>query len=54
MTAYTPNSSPEMVLICLNLVLRRHVLHELAPFAAVKVMLPAEGGEEVLFDKMVA
>ena len=54
MTACTAKSSPEMVLICLNAGLRRHVLHELAPFAAVKVMLPTEGGEGVLFDKMMA
>ena len=54
MTACTAKSSPEMVLICLNAGLRRHVLHELAPFAAVKVMLPTEGGEGVLVDKMMA
>ena len=39
MTACTAKSSPEMVLICLNVGLRRHVLHELAPFAAVQFML---------------
>ena len=52
MTACTAKSSPEMVLICLNVVLRRDVLHELAPFAAVKVMLPTLGGEGVLLTKL--
>ena len=51
MTACTAKISPEMVLIGLNVGLRRHVLHELAPFAAFKVMLLTEGGEGYFLTK---
>ena len=52
MTACIAKSSPEMVLISLNVGLRRNVLHELAPLQLSKSCFPPRAGEGLLFRKM--
>ena len=54
MTACTATSCTEMVLICLYVGLRRHVLHELSPLQFSEVHFPPTAGVGVLFHNMMA
>ena len=51
MTACIAKSSPEMVLICLNVGLRKNVFHELAPLKLSKSCFPPRAGRGYLLTK---
>ena len=53
MTACIAKSSREVVLICWNVRLRRHVLHELAPLQLSMSCFPPRAGEGLLFRNMM-